>query len=188
MKIVLILLGSPRKNGNSAVLAEQVGAGASSGGATVKSIILHDLNIKPCRGCRNCQKEEANGCVINDDMQDMYPLLREADVIVLASPVYWFTFSAQLKLCIDRWYAVGIGERNIFAGKELALLLVYADSDPFISGGVNALRSFQDICRYLNAKMAGMVYGSAREEGEIRNNHEIMEKAFRLGVELATRC
>jgi multimeric flavodoxin WrbA len=88
--------------------------------------------------------------------------------------------SAQTKIFIDRLYAVGVGKKNILKGKNIGIILTFADPDPFISGAVNALRSFQDICRYLGADIAGMVYGSANEAGEIKNNNDVMEKAFIL--------
>jgi hypothetical protein len=78
-----------------------------------------------------------------------------------------------------------VEERNIFKGKPVALLLSYGDTDPFSSGGVNALRSFQDMCRYLGAEVAGMVYGTASEPGEIAKNKGLMQDAFGLGKQLA---
>ena len=101
---ILILKGSPRKRGNSAILADQVAAGAAEAGAAVESFDLHGMDIRPCDNCDFCQG--SGECVINDDMQLLYPKLLEADAIVIASPIYWFTVSAQMKLCIDRWYAL----------------------------------------------------------------------------------
>lgn len=184
-KNILIVLGSPRKKGNSATLAAQVSRGAQDHGAVVETIYLNGRNIRACQGCRACQKPGAAGCCIDDDMQALYPALRRADAIVLASPVYWFNFSAQTKLFMDRWFAVGIGETNIFAGKQLALLLSYADPDAFSSGAVNALRIFQDSCRYLGAEIAGMLYGQAQKAGEIANNEELVNAAYELGCRLA---
>ena len=115
---VLIVLGSPRKKGNSATLAAQIGKGAGDNGAVVETFFLNRMNIKPCQGCGKCQEEGAVGCVIKDDMQLLYENLRAAAVVVIASPIYWFNLSAQTKTFIDRLYAVGVGERNIFAEKQ----------------------------------------------------------------------
>lgn len=182
---IMIVLGSPRKNGNSAKLAELVAKGAKEGGAKVETFYLNGMDIKPCQACMKCQKENAKGCAIRDDMSGLYPKLREADAVVIASPVYWFNLSAQTKTFIDRWFAVGVEENNIFKGKRVALLLSYGDADPFGSGAVNALRSFQDMCRYLGAEIAGMLYGSAMEPGDIGENKPLMKEAYRLGLELA---
>jgi multimeric flavodoxin WrbA len=121
-------------------------------------------------------------------MQTLYPKIKESDSIVFASPIYWFTVSSQTKLFIDRCYAVGGGQKNVFSGKRFGILLAYADPDPFISGAVNALRTFQDISNYLGAEISGMVYGSAREAGEIKNDQNLMKKAYQLGVQLASEA
>ena len=77
-------------------------------------------------------------------MAPLYSKLRQAEAIVIATPVYWFTVSAQTKLFMDRWYAMGGDEGYPFKGKKFGIILTYADEDPFRSGAVNALRTFQD--------------------------------------------
>jgi multimeric flavodoxin WrbA len=181
---ILILKGSPREKGNSATLADQIYAGATKAGAQVESVYLHGMNIQPCDGCDVCQ-EGYEGCIIEDDMQSLYPKLTAADVIVIASPIYWFTFSAQTKLCIDRWYALEGEGGSALQGKNLALVLVYGDSDLYTSGGINAIRTFESIARYLEMEIVGMVYGTANELGEVEQNPELMAKAYQLGERLA---
>jgi multimeric flavodoxin WrbA len=183
---ILIVLGSPRKKGNSATLAAKVAEAAVADGADVEIVYLNGLKIKPCQGCEKCQQESSVGCAIEDEMTQLYSKLQEADTIVVASPIYWFNISAQTKIFIDRLYAVGVGHKNIFKGKNFAIILSFADPDPFVSGAVNALRSFQDICRYLGANIEGMVYGSASDAGEIKEKQDVMEKAILLGKHLAT--
>jgi len=184
-KKVLILKGSPRKNGNSSVLADQVAFGAQKHGAEVESFRVHAMNIQPCDACDSCL--ETNGvCVIGDDMQMLYPKIRHADTLVLASPIYWFTFSAQLKLCIDRWYAFQPIRKEAWSGKNIGIVLTYGDSDPYESGAVNAMYTFQSMFRYLELEIAGMVYGSASEIGDVEKQPELMQKAYQLGEKLAT--
>ena len=183
---ILIVLGSPRKKGNSTTLADTVAESAIFAGAEVEKVYLNGLDIIPCQGCEKCQDESYSGCALKDDMASVHSKIHAADSIVIASPIYWFDFSAQTKIFIDRLYAVGIGEKNILKGKNAAVLLSYADSDPFTSGAVNALRSFQDICRYLGANIEGMVYGSAYGAGEIEENQGVMEQASQLGKHLAS--
>lgn len=119
-------------------------------------------------------------------MTPLYKKIQEADSLVIASPVYWFNFSAQTKIFLDRLYAVGIGQKNILHGKNTAFILTFADVDPFTSGAINALRTFQDICRYLEANIEGIIYGSAYAAGEIRDNRGVMDKAISLGRKLAS--
>lgn len=179
---VLILKGSPRKQGNSSLLAEQVAAGAREAGAAVEVFDLHDMAIRPCDACDFCQGTGV--CVLDDDMQRLYPRLRQADAIVLASPIYWFTLSAQMKACIDRWYALEGGSEHALAGKEIGVVLAYGDSDPFTSGAINAIRTLQDIFRYERATIVDYVYGSASGPGEIARRPELLARAYALGQRL----
>ena len=183
-KKVLVLLGSPRKKGNSAILADRIARGAKASGAKVETIFLHGLNIAPCNSCYACQKEKSKGCAIKDAMQDLYPKLLEAEAWVIASPVYWFTMSAQTKIFMDRCFALPAYAKEAFAGKRIAIAMSYGDADPFSSGCVNALRTFQDAFNYTRAKIVGMVYGSAYEAGEIRANDVLMKAAEELGKKL----
>jgi multimeric flavodoxin WrbA len=184
---VLVLLGSPRKEGNSAILAEQIIRGAESEGAKVEKIFLHGMKIAPCQSCYACQKAGSKGCAIDDDMQPIYQKLIKNDAWVIASPVFWFNMSAQTKLFMDRCFALPAYEERPFAGKRIAIAMSYGDTDPFSSGCVNALRTFQDAFRYVGAKMVGMVYGSATEAGEIKSNRALMQKAMELGKKLASK-
>ena len=183
-KKVLVLLGSPRKKGNSAILAAQIAQGAKAAGAKVETVFLHGLNIAPCNSCYACQKKGSKGCAIKDAMQDLYPKLLAADAWVIASPVYWFTMSAQTKIFMDRCFALLAYGQDAFAGKRIAIAMSYGDADPFGSGCVNALRTFQDAFHYTGAKIVGMVYGSAFGAGEIRANESLMKSAGELGKKL----
>jgi len=183
-KSILILKGSPREKGNSAVLADQLFAGAKEAGAKVESVYLHGMDIQPCDACDVCQNGY-EGCIIEDDMQSLYPKITEADAIVISSPIYWFTISAQTKLCIDRWYALECEEKKTLRGKQLGIVLVYGDTDLYTSGGINAIHTFESLARYVGMDIAGMVYGTAWQLGEAEKQPELMEKAFKLGAKLA---
>ncbi len=186
-KRVLVLLGSPRKKGNSSILAEQIIQGAESAGAKVETIFLHGMKIAPCQSCYTCQKRDSKGCAIDDDMQAIYQKLIENEAWVIASPVYWFNMSAQTKLFMDRCFALPAYKKDAFSGKRIAIAMSYGDTDPFTSGCVNALRCFQDAFRYVGAKIVGMVYGSALDSGEIKSNVSLMQKAEELGKTLASK-
>jgi multimeric flavodoxin WrbA len=186
-KQVLVILGSPRKKGNSSTLAARIAQAAKSTGAEVETLFLQDLKISPCRGCDTCQAHDSKGCAIKDDMQEIYSKLIKADAWVIASPVYWFTMSAQTKIFMDRCYALSAYAKNPFAGKRIAIAMSYGDIDAVKSGCVNALRTFQDAFRYTGSKIVGMVYGSAMKAGEIANNKVLMREAEELGKRLVTR-
>jgi multimeric flavodoxin WrbA len=186
-KQVLVILGSPRRKGNSSTLAARISRGAKSAGAEVETVFLQGLKINPCRGCNTCQKPDSKGCANQDDMQKIYPKLIKADAWVIASPVYWFNMSAQTKIFMDRCYALTAYAENPFAGKRIAIAMSYGDADPVRSGCVNALRAFQDAFRYAGSKIVGMVYGSATEAGDIKNNKPLMREAEELGKRLVSR-
>jgi multimeric flavodoxin WrbA len=184
-KNAVIVLGSPRKNGNSAALAREAAEGLMSEGLECESFFLHKMNIKPCDACDACRGSIEDPCVIQDDMQVIYPKLRESRLLVIAGPVYFAAVSAQTKLFMDRCYALGGPEGSALKGKRVGTILTYEDPDPFVSGAVNALRMFQDVYNYVGATIVGNVYGSALEPGEIKTNRDVMRKAFDLGKKLA---
>ena len=183
----MVVIGSPRKKGNSATLAKRVVDGAREAGAKVEIFFLQAMDIRACTACDACRKKLKKDCIIQDDMKGLYPKMKAADGIVIASPIYWFTVSAQTKLFMDRWYALGGDDGYALAGKKFGILLAYADADPFTSGAVSALRTFQDAFNYIGAEVVGTVYGSAWKAGEIKKNKALMDAAYELGKKMA-RC
>jgi multimeric flavodoxin WrbA len=182
---ILVVQGSPRKKGNSIALAEQIVKGAESVGAEIELIYLHDKNISPCQACYACQRPDSSGCAIDDEMQPIYKKLIDAECWIIASPVYWFTMSAQTKLFMDRALFALFGyKKDVLAGKRIAIAMSYGDTDAFNSGCVNALRTFQDAFKYAGANLVGMVYGSAEKPGEIKTNQPLMDQAEALGKKL----
>jgi multimeric flavodoxin WrbA len=185
-KKILILKGSPREKGNSAALADRAASGALEAGAEVESVYLHGMDIRPCDGCDLC-KENGEICVIEDDMQSLYPKLQVMDALLIASPIYWFTYSAQLKLCIDRWYGLWNYNRDLFKDKPIGILLTYGDTDPYTSGAINAINTFETMFRFLHAPILGMVYGSASDPGDAEKQPTLMEQAYQLGQRLGKK-
>jgi multimeric flavodoxin WrbA len=196
---IIIVEGSPRPSGNSALLARAVASGARSVGAEVETLQLHKMDIRPCNACDACQESLEKDCIIDDAMKDVYPRLRAANAIVYASPIYWFTVSGQMKLFMDRCYALtflgtlpGIdGSETVevlqtdLGGKKFGVVLSYGDIDPYASGAVNAIRTFQDMARFVGSEMTGLVYGSAIAPGEVAENNALMSQAYDLGRALA---
>lgn len=183
-KKIVILKGSPREIGNSNVLADQARAGAEAEGASVESFFLHGMDIRPCDGCDFCR--ETGVCVVKDDMQKLYPKIIAADALILASPIYWFTYSAQLKLCIDRWYAAWNFKHDLFKGKPFGGIFTYGDDDVYQSGCVNAIHTLETMVKFLDADVAGWVYGTASDVGDVQKDPALMEKAYQLGKKLAS--
>ena len=180
---IVILQGSPRAKGNTARLADEIAKGAGTK-AKVETFFLQSLNLAPCTACQGCQKPGSKGCVIDDDMGKIYAATQAADAIVFASPIYWFTLSAQLKTVMDRFYALAKRDGHRFAGKRIGLAFTYGGDDLLDSGCINAIRTFQDIFAFINAPITGMVYGSTATD-PIHTNKLVMQKARELGSKLA---
>lgn len=98
---MLVVLGSPRKNGNSETLAKRVADGIEKGGGQVEYIRLNDLNIRPCQGCGGCEK--TGNCVLKDDLTPLFEVVDAADRLLLVSPVYFYGVSGQCKIFGDRF-------------------------------------------------------------------------------------
>ena len=100
MMKVIAFLGSPRKDGNTDLLLQETIKGIELSGQTVKTFRLNLMNIKPCQNCGGC--DETGECIIDDDMTEIYHEIRNADRIILATPIFFFSVSAQTKILIDR--------------------------------------------------------------------------------------
>ena len=187
MKRVLILTASPRKNGNSTILALKAAEGVKAEGGEAEVVSIGNLKIAPCNACDSCRTTPEAGCVIKDDMQPLYQKIKDSKGIIFATPIYWFNVSAQMKSLLDRTYATYNKGIYAFTGKDVGVILTYEDEDVFVSGGINALRSFQDIFAYVKANLVGAVYGTANKAGEVQNNEKLLQKAYDLGKKLAIR-
>lgn len=182
---ILILLGSPRKKGNSAILADHLSEGASVAGAEVESIYLHNKNITPCSHCDGCKVPARKLCVVQDDMQSIYKKIHAADIVVLVSPVYWFNYSAQLKLVIDRGFSGFPNGRAALQKKKIGIILTFGGSDLEDSGGIHAINSFKHMFSYLKSPIIQILTASSYERGEILQHPSKLEEAEEMGKKLA---
>ncbi|MDR1702536.1 MAG: flavodoxin family protein [Sporomusaceae bacterium] len=174
-KKITLLTGSPRRGGNTDLLTDAFVKGALESGNEVFRFDTAALNIAACLDCKYCF-QHAGECEQKDDMQEIYTALRQSEVLVLASPIYFFDFSAQLKLAIDRMYnSVG----RPYPIKECALLLVCADNDASVADG--AINTYQAIYSYLNWQNLGIVLQTGvSDKGEITGKDALV-KAKKLG-------
>lgn len=130
-KNIIILNGSPRANGNTAQLVKAFTEGAESAGHTVSCFSLQKMNIHPCLGCCGGGKDSDSPCVQKDDMDKIYPAYRAADVVVLASPLYYWTVSGQLKAVFDRLFAVAECSADYANPVKDCALLMAAEGNGF---------------------------------------------------------
>lgn len=174
MKKVLILSGSPRKGGNSDTLCDQFAKGAQEAGHSVEKIRVAGKDIGFCRGCYGCK--DTGVCVIRDDMAEVLQKMIDADVLVLSSPVYFYSIDAQLKAVLDRTVARWLEVRD----KELYYIVTAADEEK--ESAETTLACFRGYAACVEgAKEMGIVYGmGAYEKGEIQN-HPAMMQAYEMG-------
>ena len=167
---ILILSGSPRKNGNTDLLVEAFSKGASEK-HHVEVVSVHDFKVNPCMGCNACFTSEGNVCVQKDDMSLIYGKLSNADMLVIASPVYFYGLSAQLKAVIDRCHNP---IRDTFHIKKAALILVGAASLPELFNSI--LTQYQLCLNFFHIEDAGHVLvRGAKEKGGVRNTKALEE-------------
>ena len=126
-KTIVVLTGSPRKGGNSDRMADAFIAGARGAGHTVEKIETASLDVKGCRACDGCYRG-GRACFFDDDFNGIARAVLEADAVVFATPLYWFSFPAQIKNVIDKFYAFVAGGKE-FKGKECALLTCGGDTE-----------------------------------------------------------
>jgi multimeric flavodoxin WrbA len=152
-KNILVLTGSPRKGGNSDKLADAFIAGAQQAGHTTVKYATADKKIKGCIDCQTCFKK-GTACSVPDDFSELAPLLEQADMVVFATPMYWFSLPAQLKAAIDKFYSYLISKRTLEI-KECALLVTGGVEDETKFDGI--VTSYKIIAEFQNWKDNGII-------------------------------
>ena len=162
-KKVLIISASPRKGGNSDALCDQFLLGAKEAGHNVEKVFLRDHKINYCLGCGVCNNTHV--CVQKDDMKNLLEKMVNADVIVLATPVYFYTMDAQLKTFIDRC----VSRYTEISNKEIYFIVAAADTNKDnLAPAIEGLRGFTRDCLE-GSKEKGIIYGTgAWQVGEIK--------------------
>lgn len=178
MKNVLIISASPRKHGNSDILCDRFAQGAAESGHSVEKIFLAEKDIGYCRGCGVCNS--THKCVQKDDMADILDKMVNADVIVLATPVYFYTMDGQMKTFIDRT----VPRYTEIENKDFYFIMTAADTEKSsLNRTVEAFRGFTEDCLY-GSREAGIIYGTgAWKVGEIKGTPSYNE-AYEMGRNL----
>lgn len=178
MKNVLILSGSPRKNGNSAALCAEFARGAADNGNHVEMVYLRDKKIAYCNACYYCKNHDGV-CIIKDDMADILEKMNAADVIVMSSPVYFYSIDAQMKALIDRTVAQWLTIRD----KTFYYIMTAAeDSDWVMDCTLECMRGLAKCLK--GSSEGGVIYGKGvYAPGEIRAK-PAMREAYEMGKSL----
>lgn len=175
MKKILILLGSPRKNGNTATLAEAFLKGATESGHKVTTYWLGEAIINPCKACDYCQRNNGE-CIQKDSMRELYELLQNHDTIALASPVYYLGFPGSIKNVIDRTYAESVQGRKI---KYSILLTAACKEDSQVTSVLTDY--YKELTKYIGVEDLGIVSAYGVEKPAEVQDTKWMEEAYQLG-------
>jgi len=188
---VLGIFGSPRRDGNTDLLLEQTLKGTQDEGANVERLYVSDYSLTPCKECHGC--DQTGECVILDDMQRIYPRLLEADLIILASPIFFYGVTAWTKALIDRSQALWSKKylmKDPSLGKEgkrrkgFLISVGATKGQRVFDGAILTVKYFFDV---LNAEYVGeLVFRGVEAKGDILKYPEALQQAYETGKKLAS--
>ncbi|MCF0160641.1 MAG: flavodoxin family protein [Bacteroidaceae bacterium] len=174
---VTVITGSAHKNGTSALMAEKFIEGATEAGHEVFRFDAGLKNIHGCVGCETCSTMH-EGCVFKDDMLELNPHILEADVIVFASPIYYYNINAQTKAVMDRFHA---NNSALLGNKKAALLVTMAGDKDSAEG---AVVFFKNYCKYMKWENLGVIAAKNSWIREYLEESEFPNQAYKLGKNL----
>lgn len=179
-KKIIILNGSPRPAGNTSMLIKSFTEGATAAGHEVVCFDLQKMDIHPCLGCCKGGKDAESPCIQKDDMLKIYPEYKDADLVCLASPLYYWTVSGQLKCTFDRLFAVAECNKNYANPKKECTLLMAAEGYGF----EETVYWYDRLMDHLGWEDKGKVLcGGVFDVGDIEGNEKLQE-AYELGKNL----
>ncbi len=187
MNSILLINGSPRKQGNTSILLGEAKKVLARKGLKVKTIHLDSLRIKPCRGCNWCQKRDSRHCVQEDKMTELYRELLDCRGLVLGSPVYWDGVTAQMKIFIDRLFAMmkwkGESYKSLISGKRAILVLVAGGG---IKDGLTDTRKMmRTVIKWCGFKRVGeLIVPFMYKAGSVKEKPDVIQKIRLLAEKL----
>jgi multimeric flavodoxin WrbA len=187
---VVAIFGSPRRKGNTATLLREAIRGASESGAVVEEVVLRDQKISPCLEIYGCK--EAGECAIKDDFQKVRDLILEAQGLILASPIFFYSVSAQTKILMDRFQSLWVkkywidktpkNQKN-FQRKGLFIAVGATKGKKLFDGTLLSMRYFFDI---LDMELwKALLYRQLDFEGDVLQHPDYLQEAYETGKEFA---
>lgn len=182
-KNVLVLMGSSTKQGNTDQLTNAYIKGVVERGYTVTKVYLRSTRLDGCRGCGVCQRKNFHRCIIQDGMQEIYPLFAQCDTLVMASPLYFGTITARLKAFIERLYAISVEDK--YPAKDTVWLMTAGDDkEEAFDHARQYFRLISDVFggNQKGVYCAGDCTGCEKDAREIAKKH--LDNAYKMGLEL----
>jgi multimeric flavodoxin WrbA len=187
MNKIVAFMGSPRKKGNVDTIIDEIIKGVNANNVYVKKYYLNDMNIKGCQGCLYCRKNPT--CAFKDDMVEVYEDIKDAEYVIIGTPVYICQVSAQTKLLLDRFYPLTEIDKAKHTPRfgQKKLIMVYTQAAPFSF-------LFKKYFRYTAKHLKGMglnhyktiIATKAFERNSTKSNSKILKKAYNLGLKISS--
>ncbi|NHI94745.1 MAG: flavodoxin family protein [Candidatus Lokiarchaeota archaeon] len=179
MKKILGVMGSPRKGGNTDILVSKILDGAKEMGANIEKISLNNLDIKECDGCHACW--DGRKCSKHDDMNEIFNLIIECDIIIFGTPVYWYGPTGLMKLFLDRFvYFNSPANREKIKDKSAVLAIPFEEND--LETARPLVLMFEKSFKYLEIKLIETILApDVGEKGAILKKNEILDEAYTIG-------
>jgi multimeric flavodoxin WrbA len=187
MKKATILIGSPRKSGSTSILAAEAERGLKEQGIETTTVFLNDLKIRGCQACYYCKKNDVAECAVKDDMQKIHRLMQESDGLIIATPIYFSTVTAQTKVWLDRMFPyIGMDlSPKMPAGKKVSFIFTQNQPDArlFESGIAAFIYAVGLSGLFVNDHMIAYDL-DAGIKPPVTEKKEFMDTAYRIGRDL----
>jgi len=189
MTFVPIIIGSPRKNGDTKTLAEECKRGLSSRNVTSQFFVLNEMNYSGCQACYGCKKADTIECVRNDDMQLIYDALETADGLIIATPIYFGGVTGQTKLWLDRLFPYLSMELGSNLPKKIPVSCIYTQNQPDATLFTGAMDTFEYMLQLLGFNIIkrliapNLDYGTKQPVSEYPG---LMQQAYEIGLLLSS--
>ena len=187
MKKVTILIGSPRKNGSTRILAAEAERGLKEQGFATEIVFLNDLKIKGCQACYWCKKNDVAECAVKDDMQKIHQLLQESDGLIVASPIYFAGVTAQTKTWLDRMFPYISMNLIPKLSKSRKVSFIFTQNQPDARLFETPIATFMHMVGLTGLSVKDHLIAYDLDAGiktPVTEKKEFMEKAYRMGKDL----
>jgi len=184
---ILAVLGSARRGGNTETLIREALRGAGLGEDAVVRV-LSEMNVVDCQGCGGCRISGSDGCIFEDDMQDMYREMKEADAIILGSPIYYGELTGRMKSFMDRWYALRDGRRVLRISKGKKVIFIITQGAEEEGRYADVVRRVEKVLTSYEMKPVVIVAPGIEKKGAVKEKPELLKRAFEAGESIALKA